>query len=191
MTNNQQQQAAKEEHIPGQEEYKQATAYIDKGEWAQAAVALHNALVEFEESGNETGIANASDKLGDVCLAKEDFETALKHFERALVICEKADDDLSKMTLTGKIAEAQCGLKLYDEAITTYLGLIDTYYWFNSPGGAVHVLEKLAAVYLLKGERDKAADAIRTAASIHANFKHERQAQKLQEKAQRIEQGTD
>lgn len=191
MINNQQQQNDTGKNIPGQEEYKQATAYIDRGEWAQAAVALHNALVEFEESGNENGIANASDKLGDVCMAKEDFATALKHFERAYAICETADDDMSKMTLTGKIAEAQCGLKQYDEAITTYLGLIDTYYWFNSPGGAVHILEKLAQVYLLKGEREKAADAVRTAASIHANFKHERQAQKLQEKAQRIEQGAD
>ena len=61
--------------------------------------ALHNALLGYEEKGDETGIANASNQLGHVCLARKEFEQAQKHYQRAWEICEKLQDPMSLIAL--------------------------------------------------------------------------------------------
>ena len=68
---------------PAKADYKAGREFLAKGEYAQAAMALHNALHGFEEQGDEQGVANAADRLGDVCLAREEYRLALDHFQRA------------------------------------------------------------------------------------------------------------
>jgi len=53
---------------------------------------------------DDKGIANASDKLADVCLEKEDYARALPHLDRAMAICEPANDDFSITALRKKYA---------------------------------------------------------------------------------------
>ena len=48
----------------------------------------------FEEQGDEQGVANASDRLGDACLARDEYAMAIANFQRACAICEKEDDSL-------------------------------------------------------------------------------------------------
>ncbi|MGW8160936.1 MAG: tetratricopeptide repeat protein, partial [Desulfobulbales bacterium] len=77
---------------PAKADYKAGREFFNQGDYAQAAMSFHNALRGFEEQGNEQGIANASDRLGDVCCAREEYKMALDHYERASDICRKEHD---------------------------------------------------------------------------------------------------
>lgn len=174
---------------PARVEYERGQEFLKNKDMAQAANAFHNALVGFERQGDTEGIANAADKLGDICLEREDYPAAMAHYQRSCSICEAAKDLFSVMTLKRKLANAHRGLKDYDAALDIYLELLDIFSDFKNPRRTVDILESLAEIYLEKGDRDKAADAYRTAAAIHANFKHPRLAEQLQEKAATVERG--
>jgi len=70
---NQEPQEAKD---PAQVDYDQGKDILQAGDEALAASCFHNALVGFEQDNNETGVANASAQLGDICAAREDNEKA-------------------------------------------------------------------------------------------------------------------
>jgi tetratricopeptide (TPR) repeat protein len=164
--------------------------FLKEKEIARAANAFHNALRGFEEEKNDKGVANASDRLGDICLERADFAQALNHFNRAFAICAQPGDELSMTYVKRKLARTHRGLKQYEEAMAVYADLLDVYRDFNNPGGAVQVFEEMAEMYLDMGERDKAADAYRTAANIHQGFKHSRHAEALLQKAKAVEEGS-
>ena len=178
-----------EEKDPAQADYDKGKELLESGDQAMAAALFHNAFVGFEESGNEAGMANAADKLGDVCMARRDFEKALLHFQKSFEICAKLDDPFSLLSLRKKMAVANRSLCKYEKAVSIYMDILDLYSAHNNPEGAVSILEELSTTYLEYDDRPRAADALRTAASIHANFKHARIAAKLREKAQQIEEG--
>ena len=85
-------------------DYKAGREFFSQGELAQAAMAYHNALRGFEEQGDEQGMANCSDRLGDVCVAREEYQMALEHFQRAYAVCEKEHDIFSMVSLNRKKA---------------------------------------------------------------------------------------
>jgi tetratricopeptide (TPR) repeat protein len=175
------------EKDPAQDDFDSGKRHLAAGDAVQAAGAFHNALVGFEQSGNEKGIANAVNQLGDICMTRENYEQGLAHFERAYRICEKLEDPFSLLALKKKMAQAQRCLKQYAEAVGIYMDVLDIYSAHNNPQGAVTILEELAGLYLEMGERDRAADAYRTAASIHKNFKHSRETQRLLDQARALE----
>ena len=175
------------EKDPAEKDFDTGKAHLVSGDFSAAAAAFHNALIGYEQANNENGIANAVNQLGDICVARKSFEQALVHFKRAYEICDKLGDPYSLLALKKKIAQLYCDLKQYDESISCYADLIDIYKNFNNPPGAIETLEKLAAVSLEKGDKARAADAYRTAAAIHKNFKHSREAEALQSKADAIE----
>jgi tetratricopeptide (TPR) repeat protein len=164
-------------------EYRDGMRFFEQKEFGQAALALHNALLGFEERRDDNGIANASNQLGHVCLAREDFDNALRHYRRALEICERANDRMSVIAVLKKILVTQRGLKRYDEALATTFSLLDLYRDNRDPQGTVDTLEVIAAVYLDAGQQEKAADTFTTIASIHKNFGHATTAEKYLEKA--------
>jgi len=171
-------------------EYEQGKRFLEQREYSQAAVALHNALVGYEEKGDEAGVANASNQLGNVCLARQEFENALKNYERALAICEKANDRMSILAVSNKIVAAQKGLKQYDKAIARCLEMLDHYQDNRDPQGTVTTLEEMAGIYVSSGRREKAADTYRTIASIHKNFGHKNIAAGYLEKAAELAANT-
>ncbi len=172
---------------PVKAEYEEGKKYIESEAWGQAAVALHNALVGFEEKNDDAGIANASNQLGHVCLAREDYENALKHYQRAYEIVEKAYDRMSVLAVLTKMVEANRGLKDYPAAIGTCLQMIDLYHDNRDPRGTVESLDLLAGIYSESGDNLKAADTYKTIASIHRNFTHHSIAQSYLEKADALE----
>ena len=180
-------QAESADKDPAQNDFEAGKAHLEAGDPVQAAAAFHNALVGFEQSGNEKGIANAVFKLGEICIDRENYEQGLRHFQRAYQICDKLADPFSLLTLKKKMAHAHRCLKQYAEAAKTYMDVLDIYGGHNNPQGAVTILEELAGLYQEMGERDRAVDAYRTAASIHQNFKHSREAQRLLDQAQALE----
>jgi tetratricopeptide (TPR) repeat protein len=175
------------EKDPAQEDYEAGKQHQEAGDIVQAAAAYHNALVGFEQSENEKGIANAVCQLGEICLIRENNEQGLAHFQRAYEICDRLNDHFSQVLLKKKMAHAHRCLKQFPEAVRIYMDVLDIYGRHNDPEGAVKVLDELADIYLEMGEKSRAADAYRTAASIHKNFKHTREAQILLDKAQAIE----
>ncbi len=179
----------KEPPNPNQAEYEKGQDFLKKNEPALAANAFHNALLGFEEGGDEKGVANAADKLGDICLGRQDFANAINHFEKAFGICDKEGDDFSIIALNQKIAKARRGLQQYDVAVAIYLELLDSFQRFNNPAQAVETFETLADTYREMGDRGKAADALRAAAGIHQSFKHFRQAQQLLTRAEAVARG--
>lgn len=181
------QSQAKKETDPVKVEYEEGKKYYENKEYGQAAVALHNALVGFEEKKDEAGIANASNQLGHVCLARKEYESALKHYQRTFEICDASNDRMSLLLVMDRMITANRGLEKYDAAITLCLDALDHYQDNRDPQGTVDTLEKMASTYIASGDNKKAADAYRTISSIHKNFKHDNSAAKFIEKAEALE----
>lgn len=168
---------------PVTKEYEEGKRFLDRQEYSLAAVSLHNALLGYEEKGDEAGVANASNQLGHACLARQEFESALKNYERALSICQKAYDRMSILDVSKKIVAAHKGLKQYDEAMAICFDMLDHYQDNRDPQGTVATLEEMAEIYISGGQLEKAADTFRTIASIHKNFRHDNIAAGYQKKA--------
>ena len=182
-------QEPEEAKDPAQADYDQGKQIRQAGDEALAASCFHNALVGFEQNGDDKGVANASDQLGDICALREEHEKAIEHYQRAYDICDKENDSFSLIALLKKIVVSKRALNKYDEAIKIYLNVIDIYSGYNNPGGTVAAMEELAKLYLEIGERQKSADTYRTIASIHKNFKHNTYAKEFMDKATQVEQG--
>ena len=188
MTKQQKQkQEVKEEKSQAQLDYEAGQEFLKNLEPAQAANAFHNALIAFELEGNENGVANAADKLGDICAARGDVAKAMSHYDRAYAICQKTTDRFSLFSIEKKKAKLMYDTKDYDQAIRLYADVLNEYSALRNPQGSVDTLEILAEIYLVKGEKSKAADAYRTAAAIHQSFKHSRHAEKFLQKAAEAE----
>ena len=182
-------QESPEAEDPAQADYDRGRELLAAGDEIQAASFFHNALVGFEQKGDDLGVANAADQLGDICSGRKDHEKAIVHYQRAYEICDRENDRFSLIALQKKMALAKRVLEQYDEAVKIYLNVIDIYAGYNNPAGTVATMEELAKLYLEMGERHKSADTYRTIASIHKNFKHTIQAQEYMDKAAQVEQG--
>jgi tetratricopeptide (TPR) repeat protein len=183
----QQKTEAQEEKSQAQLDYEAGQEFLKNLEPAQAANAFHNALIAFELAGNENGVANAADKLGDICAARGEVATALSHYDRAYAICQKHKDRFSLFSIEKKKAKLMYDAKDYDQAIRLYADVLAEYSALRNPQGSVDTLDILAEIYLAKGDKGKAADSYRTAAAIHQSFRHSRHAEKLRQKAAEIE----
>lgn len=172
-------------------DYDEGRGYVERGEAALAAVALHNALRGFEAENNREGMANASNQLGHACLLREDFDKAVIHYKNTWEICEELGDHISLLSVAKRLAEAHKGLGEHRQALDLCLDLLDTYQKNNDPQNSVEVLEQMAEIYLASGEKLRAADAYKTAASIHANFNHTAIAGSLREKAAKLLESAD
>ena len=183
-----QEEETKEEKSQAQLDYEAGQEFLKNLEPAQAANAFHNALIAFELEGNENGIANAADKLGDICAARGDVATAMSHYDRVYAICQKHTDRFSLFSIEKKKAKLMYDAKDYDQAIRLYGEVLNEYSALRNPQGSVDTLEIIAEIYLAKGEKGKAADAYRTIAAIHKSFKHSRHAEQFLQKAAETEQ---
>jgi len=171
---------------PAREEYDRGCQFMENHDLAQAANSFHNALLDYKERNDSKGIANASDKLAEVCLEREEYAKALPHLERAMSICDQANDELSLTALRKKQARALDGIGEPAKALEVYLVLLETYKAFQDPGSAVRTLEAISKAHLAMNDREKAADALFTAAAIHRNFKHTRHATELEGRGKEI-----
>jgi len=179
----------KEEKTQAQLDYEAGVEFLKNREAAQAANAFHNALLGFEVEKNDNGIANAADKLGDLCAERHEVDKAMAHYDRAYEVCSKQSDRFSLFSIEKKKAKLMYDTKNYEKAVELYLDVLDEYSALRNPQGSVDTLEILAEIYLAKGDRAKAADSYRMAASIHKNFRHSKIAEKLLEKAASVEKG--
>lgn len=172
-------------------DYEEGRGYVERGEAALAAVALHNALRGFEEENNREGMANATYQLGHACLLRREYDKALLHYRRTNELCEELGDPVSQLSVAKYLVQAHRGLKEYRQAIDICLDLLDSYQRNNDPKNSVEILERMADIYIDAGEREKAADAYKTAASIHTNFGHKNFADSLKKKAAELLNSTD
>lgn len=170
-------------------DYTEGRKFLSNGEYTQAAIAFHNALRGFEEQGDQAGVANASDRLGDACLARDEYAMAVANYQRACDICEKEDDSFSVLALNKKMAIAYRKLGDQEKALELLYDTLEHYRLTNNPQGAVEALIAIAETYSEQGEKSKAADAYRSVASIHARFKHARLAEEFNLRASSLEQG--
>ncbi|MGE4561239.1 MAG: tetratricopeptide repeat protein [Desulfobulbus sp.] len=168
---------------PAKKDYLQGRKFFQDGEYAQAAMAFHNALRAFEEKGDQVGVANAADRLGDACLARGEYAMALANYQQAHAICEKEDDSFSLLSLHKKMAAAYRKLGDHERSLELLFDILEHYRLTNNPKGAVEVLILIADAYEEKGDKAGAADAYRSVASIHKGFKHSRQAEEFERRA--------
>ena len=178
---------ANEELDPARKDYLEGRKLYSQGEYAQAALAFHNALRGFEEQGDEQGVANAADRLGDACLAREEYAMAIANYRRAFAVCEKEDDSFSQLSLNKKMAAAYRKLGDHEKALELLFDMLEHYRLTNNPKGAVEILVVIAETYAEQGDRARAADAYRSVASILARFKHSRQAAEFNQRAEALE----
>ena len=175
-----------ENKTQAEQDYDEAVEFIAKEDLAQAANLFHNALIGYEQDDDINGVAKASDRLGDICAMRKDFDAAKKHYDRAFEICEKAEDGFSVFELHKKIADLHAVCGKHQEAINLYLDVIDDLSAMQNHEGTVKTFEKMAGVYVEMDNREMAADCFRTAASIHQNFKHSKHAEALLKKAEEV-----
>lgn len=178
---------SKEITDPIQADYEEGKRLLEIGNTTQAAVALHNALVGYQEKEDKNGVANASNQLGKVCLARKEFEKAKNHFDVAWEICEDFGDPASMLALHNQYCQVYIGLEQYNKAIDRCMDILSQYQANNDPRGSVAVLEQIAEIYVKMEDKVKAADTYRTIASIHANFKHDTIAQSYRKMAEKLE----
>ena len=172
---------------PIQAEYDDGIEFLKENDLTQAAVAFHNVLRAYEEKKHQDGIANASNQLGNVCLAKGEFEKAKEHYQRAWDICDRFDDPMSLLALSMQLVVVHRGLNDTAKALEVCFDMLDTYSRSNNPQGTVSTLETIADIYLSQGDKLKTADTFRTIASIHNNFKHKSIAEKFISRASELE----
>lgn len=172
---------------PAKMDYMAGRKHFSGGDYTQAIISFHNALLGFEEKGDVQGVANASDRLGDTCLAREEYDMAIKHFQRAADICEQQDDSFSLVSLHKKMAAAYRQLGEAEKAFELLFDMVEHYRMTSNPKGVVEVLAAIGELYEEIGEKAKAADTYRTISSIHANFKHERLAKDFARRAEELE----
>lgn len=173
---------------PAKMDYLEGRKLHRNGEYAQAAIAFHNALRGFEEQGDQAGIANASDRLGDACLARDEYAMAIANYRRAYAICEKEDDSYSVLALNKKMAVAYRKLGDQEKALELLYDMLEHYRLTSNPKGAVETLIVIAETYIEQGEKAKAADAFRSVANIHERFRHSRMAEEFNQRAASLEQ---
>ena len=173
---------------PARLDYIKGRAQYSAGEFTEAALSFHNALKGFEEQKDEAGVANASDRLGDVCMAKEEYGMALKHYKRAFDICEKEEDSFSTLALNKKMAASYRKLGQLNEALEILYDMLEHYQLTKNPKGVVEMLIVMAEVFIEQGRVQEAADAYRTVSSIHAGFKHKRLAEEFAQRAENLVQ---
>lgn len=171
------------EKTQAQLDYEEGRGYVERGEASLAAVALHNALRGYEEENNREGMANALNQMGHSCLIRKEYDKAVLNYNKAWEICEELGDPISLLSLSKQLIEAHQGLGDYRKALDLCLDLLDSYQRNNDPKNTVEILERMASVYVDSGEKEKAADAYKTAAAIHKNFRHAKFAASLEEKA--------
>ncbi len=172
---------------PAQVDYQEGLRHLEHGNLSQAANALHNARIGFEEAGNEEGLANAYFRLGDVCLRSQEYAKALDYYEQSAAIIRKHDDLMSMLAIRKRKIACLKGMEHYQAAIDAYVELLDIYEAMHNPASTVETLVGMGETFEAMGELDKAAGAFRTAASIHRRYKHEKAARKLEERAARTE----
>lgn len=173
---------------PTKKDYIEGREFYTAGDYPQAAISFHNALKGFEEQGDEQGIANAADRLGDTCLAREEYQFAIENYQRAMAICVKMDDSFSQLALNKKMAMAYQKLGELDKALELLYDMLEHYRLVQNPQGVVEALIVVAEIYVEQGEKEKAVDAYRTVSSIHKNFKHKRMAEEFAKRALELEQ---
>jgi len=173
---------------PARLDYVKGRAQYSAGEFTEAALSFHNALKGFEEQKDEAGVANASDRLGDACMAKEEYGMALEHYKRAFDICEKEEDSLSTLALNKKMAASYRKLGQLNEALELLYDMLEHYQLTKNPKGVVEMLIVMAEVFIEQGRIQEAADAYRTVSSVHAGFKHKRLAEEFAQKAEDLVQ---
>lgn len=170
-----------------QQDYEKGVAFLKDKDLSQAAAAFHNALVGFEQDADENGMANAADKLGDICLEKKEFAKAMIYFDRAYEICLRHTDRFSLFCLERKKARVYDEAGDYQKAIEAYVDVVDEFNALRDPQGAVAALETMAEIYLKMSNKVQAADCYRTIASIHKHFKHSNISLTYMDKAAAIE----
>ncbi|MDD2464122.1 MAG: tetratricopeptide repeat protein [Desulfobulbus sp.] len=173
---------------PAKKDYLEGRKFFQNGEYSQAAIAFHNALRGFEEKGDQIGVANSADRLGDACLARGEYAMALANYQQAHIICEKEDDSFSVLALNKKMAATYRKLGDHEKALELLYDILEHYRLTNNPKGAVEVLVLIADAYLDLGDKTSAADAYRSAANIHKGFKHARLAEDFTQRAAALEQ---
>lgn len=167
-------------------DYNEGLDYLKNKEQAMAANAFHNALKGWEEEGDLHGVANASDKLGDICAERGDFDKALGHYDRAYQICTDDFDRYSLFTLEKKKAAIFVKMERYDEALDMYWDIFDEYSGNRDPRGVVETLETMAVIMLKTGDKAKASECYQMIAKTHRNFKHSEDAAKYEAKAAEV-----
>jgi len=173
---------------PARLDYVKGRAQYSAGEFSEAALSFHNALKGFEEQEDEAGVANASDRLGDTCMAKEEYGMALEHYKRAFDICEKEEDSFSTLALNKKMAASYRKLGQLDEALELLYDMLEHYQLTKNPKGVVEMLTVMAELFIQQSRIQEAADAYRTISSVHAGFKHKRLAEEFARKAEDLVQ---
>ncbi|MBU0909713.1 MAG: tetratricopeptide repeat protein [Proteobacteria bacterium] len=167
-------------------DYEEGLEFLKNKETAQAANMFHNALIGFEQEKDINGIANATDKLGDICAERRELDKAMQLYDRVISICQDQGDSISVFSIDKKKAKLHADCGKYEKAISMYLDIIDQYNAMRNPQGTVDTLETLAQVYLDAGKREKAADCLQTAAAIHEKYKHRKHAEDFMKRAEEL-----
>lgn len=176
-------QLKEENKTEAEKDYDEGVKHIQDKEDALAVNSFHNAMLGFEEEGNKHGVAQAADKLGDICAKRQEWDKAIDYYDQAYKICTDDFDRFSLFHLEKKKAQVTRDAGRTKDALAMYIDILDEYSGLNDPQGSVKTLETIAELYLELDNKEDAADSYRVIASIHEGFGHKRHAQQYLTKA--------
>lgn len=180
-------QLNEENKTEAEKDYAEGIKHIQDKEDAMAVNSFHNALLGFEEEGNKHGVAQAADKLGDLCAKREEWDKALDYYDQAYKVCTDDFDRFSLFHLEKKKAQVIRDAGRIEDALAMYIDILDEYSGLNDPQGSVKTLETIAEIYLELDNKEDAADSYRVISSIHERFGHKRHAQQYLAKADELQ----
>lgn len=113
-------------------QFQRGRLYYNTGKFNEALIDFHKALNEYEEAGNQRGVANTRASIGEVLRARGDFEQAMQAFQDALEIYQGIGD--------------QVGIALTKKGIGSIKALINkTSDGLEDIGAAIQILDQAGA----------------------------------------------
>jgi len=151
--------------------YDEGIQLTKKGNYAEAAKKLTQALEMRRKSGDKRGAAAVLEELGRVDQRQGKRDTALAELNEALKIWRETGDKAgvgNALVDLGEVREAmgqaEEALKLYNEALPIKRGL-------REEAGQAEVLQRLGGILLAKGQLEEAQASLQSALQVREKLK--------------------
>ena len=109
----------------------------------------------YQKYNNERGLANISERLGDVLRNKNDFAAALTNYSKSMEICQRQEDQIGIANMNVKVGLTFLGKGDSENALDHLEKALTFYDSVDVPDKQAFVLAAIGQI-LLSGDSEKA-----------------------------------
>jgi adenylate cyclase len=137
-----------------------------EGNYDDALQHYHQAVVYYEELGDQLNVARMIGTIGNVYDKTGDFAAALELYHRALAVHEDLDDRHGAARSISNIGIVHYNTGDYPAALEQYHRALDIYEALNDSGGAGSTMHNIGATYNKISDNTSALDYFQRALAI-------------------------